>query len=285
MYGKIRLELEKELLGKQLTDAHRHSLYDIDKVENMEKLSVEEWTKCERFIKYQRKTKKLFNKELFNEIKDWLEFSANEDIRTILDFSAKHASNDLKSIYNSYNIKSFSPLKWTKLSEISSNNIPQFIILPDERLLTKELINIAIAISNQYPTIKFTMHCLESVEYKKIAFKKFGMSTVEWLDKNNFLNNKFFLVHANEISDNDIDLIRKNDVKIILCPLMREPLNYNNAKIPLDLDIYFGTDAPLISKNRSLIDGAIYQAIIWIKQGKHFDKVIEVINKALTKNI
>jgi hypothetical protein len=285
MYEKIRLELEERLLGKQLTDAHRHSLYDIGKVKNMENLSVEEWNKYEKFINYQKKTKKLFDKELFNEIKDWLEFSRNENIRTILDFSAKHASNDLKSIYNKYNIKSFSPLKWTKLSEIRNNNIPQFIILPDERLLTKELINIVIAISNQYPTIKFTMHCLESVEHKKIAFKKFGMSTIEWLDKNNFLNNKFFLVHVNEISDNDIDLIRKNNVKIILCPLMREPLNYNNAKIQLDLDIYFGTDAPLISKNRSLIDVAIYQAIIWLKQGEDFDNIIEVINKALTKDI
>ncbi len=285
MYEKIKLASAKKLLGKQLTDAHRHSLYDIDKVEDMDNLSVEEWNKCEKFIQYQRKTKKLFGKELFNEIKSWLEFSANENIRTILDFSAKHACNDLKSMYNKYNIKSFSPLKWTKLSEISSNNIPKFIILPDERLLTKELINIVILISNQYPTIKFTMHCLESIEHKNIAFKKFGMSTVEWLDKNNFLNNKLFLVHMNEILDNDINLIRKNNVKIILCPLMREPLNYNNPKIPLDLDIYFGTDAPLISKNRSLIDGAIYQAIIWIKEGKDFNKVIEVINKALTENI
>lgn len=285
MYQKIRLELEKELSGKYLTDAHRHSLYDIGKVKNMENLSVEEWSNCDNFLKYQKKTKDLYGINLYNEIKKWLEFSKNENIGTILDFSAKHAITDLQNIYNRYNIKSFFVLKWNKIEQINDNNIPQFIILPDERLISQVIMNDIISISKKYSTIKFTMHCLESEERKNTAFKKFGMSTIEWLDKNNFLNDRLFLVHVNEISNNDINLIRKNNVKIILCPLMRKPLNYNNPKIPLDLDIYFGTDAPLISKNRSLIDGAIYQAIIWIKQGEEFDSIIKVINKALTKII
>jgi len=285
MYEKIKYELEKKLADKKLTDAHRHSLYDIDKVENMENLSVEEWSNYDKFLKYQKKTKCLYGNKLFNEIKKWLKFSKDENIGTILDFSAKHAITDLQDIYNRYNIKSFFVLKWNKIEQINDNNIPQFIILPDERLLSDNILNDINLISKKYPTIKFTMHCLESEERQNIVFKKFGMSTIEWLDKNNFLNDRLFLVHINEISDNDVDLIRKNNVKIILCPLMREPLNYKNPKIPLDLDIYFGTDAPLISKNRSLIDGAIYQAIIWIEQDEEFDSIIKVINKALTKTI
>lgn len=285
MYKKISLALEEKLLEKKLTDAHRHSLYDIDKVENIENLSVKEWSRNDDFLIYQKRTKKLYSLELYDEIKKWLKFSENENIETILDFSAKHASDDLKEIYDRHNIKSFSPIKWNNISKIDDNNIPKFVILPDERLLTNKIIDNAISIQNKYPTIKFTMHCLESEERKNIAFEKFKMSTIEWLGKNNFLNDKLFLVHVNEISSNDINLIIKNNVKVVLCPLMREPLQYNNPNIPLDLDLYFGTDAPLISKNRSLIDGAIYQAVIWLKQGKDFSRVIEAISKALTKSI
>ena len=111
------------------------------------------------------------------------------------------------------------------------------------------------------------------------------MSTIELLDKYNFLSSKLFLVHLNEISNIDINLIRLNNVKVVLCPLMRDALGYKNLNVPLDLDIYFGTDAPLISKNRSLIDAAIYQAVLWIQNGKEFNKVIEVIRKGLVNII
>ncbi len=282
---KIKSDLAKKLLGLQLTDAHRHGLYDIDKILNMENLSVDEWNTYDNFLEYQKKTKLLFDEELLYELQEWINFSVNENINTILDFSAKHAYDDLKKIYSAQNIQSFSIIKWTKLSSIQDGNIPDFVILPDERLLTKNIIRNAILISKQYPTIQFTMHCLESKKHKKIAYEKFKMSTIEWLNKNSFLSNKLYLIHLNEISDNDIQLIRANHVKVVLCPLMRKPLNYKNPIIPLDLDIYFGTDAPLISKNRSLIDTAIYQADIWLKTNENYSNVLNCVIKGLTNKI
>jgi len=281
----IKSDLVKELINLQLTDAHRHSLYDIDKIPNMEYLSVDEWSRYNNFLQYQQKTKSLFGKELLNELKEWLDFSVNENISTILDFSAKHASEDLKNIYTKYNIQNFSTIKWTKFSSIHNTNIPDFVILPDERLLTKNIISNAISISKQYPTIQFTMHCLESDKHKKIAFDNFRMSTIEWLSKNNFLSNKLYLVHLNEISAHDIQLIRNNHVKVVLCPLMRKPLNYKNPIIPLDLDIYFGTDAPLISKNRSLIDSALCQADMWLATNKSYADVLNCVIKGLVNKI
>jgi len=285
IYQKIKSTLIEELKDKKLTDAHRHSLYDIDKVANMMGLSVEEWSKYDKFIQYQRKTKKLYGAKLQNEIKDWIKFSKKENISTIIDFSAKHASLDLKNIYKSYNIKNFYMLKWNKIETINQVNIPDFVILPDERLLNKDILNKIKQIGATYPQIKFTMHCLESKERKNIALKKFGISSIEWLNKNNFLTEKLFLVHINEVSLYDIELIRKNNVKVILCPLMRKPLNYNEPNIPLDLDIYFGTDAPLISNNRSLIENAIYQVVLWLDNGNNFEDIIKTTVKALTKNI
>ena len=136
MTKELRKILKKKLIGKTLTDAHRHSLYDMYKIIGMEGLSVENWSSYSKFIAYQKKTKKLYGKELYNEIKEWLEFSKKESIGTILDFSAKHATNDLKNIYYKYNIKSFFVLKWNKTDQINKNNIPDFIILPDERFLS-----------------------------------------------------------------------------------------------------------------------------------------------------
>ena len=285
IYQKIKSTLIEELKDKKLTDAHRHSLYDINQIANINGLSVEEWSKYDKFIQYQQKTKKLYGAKLQDEIKDWIKFSKKENISTIIDFSAKHASLDLKNIYKSYNIKNFYMLKWNKIETINQLNIPDFIILPDERLLNKGIISKLKELEKVYPQIKFTMHCLESKERKNVAFKKFGMSTIEWLNKNNFFDERFFLVHINEVSLDDIKLIKTNNVKIILCPLMRKPLNYNEPNIPLDLDIYFGTDTPLISNDRSLLKNAIHQAILWLDNNNNFEDVIKITVKALTKKI
>jgi hypothetical protein len=228
----IKSKLIILLKDKFLTDAHRHSFYDIGKVKGMENLSVEEWIENSNYLEFDKQTKSLKGELLANYIKDWLEFSYNENIREIVDFSAKHARDDLKSIYDSYHIKSFSPIKWTNISKITENNIPNFIMLPDERDLTKGILENIKMLLERFPTIKLTMHCLESKFRKDLAMKKFGTSTIEFLNKHNILNNKLFLVHINEVTKIDIELIRKNHVKIILCPLIRDVFNYKTPSIP-----------------------------------------------------
>lgn len=282
----IKSKLKVLIKDKYLTDAHRHSFYDINKVLNMENLSVEEWITNPNYIKFDKKTKSLRGNLLADYIKDWLEFSYDENIRTIIDFSAKRAREDLQLIYSSYDIKSFSPLKWTDLSNITKYNIPEFIMLPDERELTDSILVKVKAIIEKFPTIKLTMHCLESKFRKDLAMKKFSMSTIEFLDKYNILNNKLFLVHINEVTKVDIELIRRNHVKIILCPLIRDAFNYKTPSIPhQNLDIYFGTDIPLISKNRSLIDVAVKQIIIWIQNGVKLEDALKSAEKALVNTI
>jgi len=286
MENIIKSKLEILIKDKYITDAHRHSFYDIGKVKGMENLSVEEWIENSNYLEFDKKTKSLRGESLANYIKEWLEFSYDENIRTIIDFSAKHARNDLKSIYDSYNIKSFSPTKWTNISLINENNIPEFIMLPDERDLTSEILKDIKEICKKFPTIKLTMHCLESKFRKDLSMKKFDMSTIEFLDKYNILNNRLFLVHINEVTKIDIELIRKNHVKIILCPLIRDAFNYKTPPIPhQNLDIYFGTDVPLISKNRSLIDVAVKQINIWIKDGVKVDEALESAKKALLNKV
>lgn len=286
MMRKFIYQKIKDKIGDNpLTDAHRHGLYDIGKIKGLKNLSVEEWSQNSEFISYQENTKLLYGEKLRKELKDWIQFSSKENIGTVLDFSAKHASNDLQTIYKTVNIKNFITLKWNKILGITMQTIPDYIILPDERLLSKNIILEAKKISVQYPTIKFTMHCLESEERRKIALGKFGMSTIEWLNHNNFLSDKLLLVHVNELSNNDIQLIIKNRVKIVLCSLMRKPLNYQNPLIPLDLEFYFGTDAPLISGSRSLIDVAVEQALVWIENGVDIEKSISFVSTGLVREL
>lgn len=159
-------------------------------------------------------------------------------------------------------------------------------MLPDERELTNDILKDINFVVEKFPTIKLTMHCLESKFRKDLAIKKFGMSTIEFLNKYNILNSQLFLVHINEVSQKDIELIKKNNVKIILCPLIRDAFNYKTPSIPhQNLDIYFGTDVPLISKNRSLIDVAVKQINIWVKDGVKVEEALESSQKALVNSV
>lgn len=270
----------------QLVDAHRHSLYDIGVIKGLDGIPVDNWTDLSEFIFFQKKSKSLFQNDLLYAIKDWLSFSVEEGVKTILDFSAKHAREDLNLIYSGYGIKSFSPLKWNNIPNIDDLKLkPDYVILPDERGLSIQIIEDMVDFSSKFPNIKFTMHCLESVEKRLLAEKKFGSGTIEWLYNNNFLNEKLLLVHVNEISEKEVELIRDTKARVVLCPLMRKPLKYNSPNIPLDIPIYFGTDAPLISGNRSIYDAAVKQIIDWINHGVEVELAINGAFKALTRNL
>jgi hypothetical protein len=270
--------------NKPLVDAHRHSLYDIGKIKGLKDISVDEWSKSLEFISYQKKTKKLYGHQLFCEIINWLRFSQKEGVRSVLDFSAKHAEKDLKKIYEQCGVRNFSLLKLINFKrENYKNTVPEFIILPDERLMTLDILNQAKEYAKMFPKVRFTMHCLESRERLKIAKHKFSMSTIEWFTKHNFLNKRLLLVHVNEVSTKDINLIRDHEAKIVLCSLMRKPLQYRTPNIPLDIPIYFGTDAPLISKNRSLLDVAVQQVGDWVNTGIDRDCATNIASKALTR--
>ncbi len=54
-YQNIKKILQSQLYGQKLTDAHRHSLYDIGKVKGMDGLPVEYWNKYNKFVEYQKK--------------------------------------------------------------------------------------------------------------------------------------------------------------------------------------------------------------------------------------
>lgn len=278
--------LQKLIKDLPLTDAHRHSLYDIEKISDIEGTPVERWHSSLEFITYQHKTKSLFGANLLSEIKEWLDFSISEGIKTILDYSGKHARRDLENIYSSRGIKSFSPIKWTMLDKQSIGHPkPSVVILPDERLIDDNILEKAKEYRAKNPNIKFTMHCLESQERLLIAHNKFGMSTVEWLRKQSFLDENLLLVHLNEVTISDIEIIRDARVKIVLCPLMRKPLNNKSPHIPIDLPLYFGTDAPLISGSRSLITAAAQQVCDWVAQGINFESALSSALNGLTHKL
>lgn len=284
----IRRELKSKCSSLGLVDAHRHSLYDLGKVDGMNGIPVKSWKKNINFTNYQRFTKTLFDCDLQKELEPWLKLSLTEGISTILDFSAKHAREDLKRIYDEFGIKSFQPIKWTEINDFLIGDlhlIPDFIILPDEKHLTPLILEQIIECKKIKPDIKFTLHCMESKDNKSLAYEKFGSSTVKWLFEHGVLSDDVYLVHVNEISAEDVELIKRTNAKVIICPLMRDQLGYSSPNIPLDLNIYFGTDAPMISGNRSLLDAAIIQINDWIEYGINMSDAVDVAVKCLTKKL
>ncbi len=291
-FAKYRELIIQYTSDKGLVDAHRHSLYDVGSIEGIKGLSVDQWHDAPSFIHFQNKNKNLYGNYLHDKIIDWLRYSINEGVKTILDFSAKHARKDLNAIYSQYGVNSFAPIKWNDhdyLNYLNSSNKcllkPKFVILPDERMVNIDILNHAKELLKVFPGMKFTMHCMESEDRKKLAVAKFGCSTIEWLSFNEFLTDKIYLVHVNECSLNDFKLIREHEANIVICPLMRKPLKYNSPEIPTDLSIYFGTDAPIISNNRSLIDAAIIQVNEWIKFGVDQQEAVMTASKALVNRI
>lgn len=83
---------------------------------------------------------------------------------------------------------------------------------------------------------------------------KFGMTPVEYLDKIKFLDNKTVAVHCVILTDNDIRILSKRDVKIVHCPQSNLKLASGIARIMdmknAGLTIALGTDGP--ASNNSL---------------------------------
>lgn len=60
---------------------------------------VEQWSDDLGFLAYERRTKWLFGDDLRDALRTWIEYSCNEGVGTVLDFSGKHASADVEYIY------------------------------------------------------------------------------------------------------------------------------------------------------------------------------------------
>lgn len=267
-----------------LVDAHRHGLYDLASDWSLAGVPVEQWSNDLRFLAHERHTKGLFGDRLREVLQPWIEYSRDEGVGTVLDFSGKHASADVKYIYSTFGLCSKVAVFWNSWrSDIRP--IPTVMILPDEREIGPEVAEVARAFLKSTPSGLITLHAGESHVRSTIGKSRLGRSIVEWLAMESLLDSRTLMVHTNTLSSNDFGLIEDSGAGVVMCPLTRFALSNPDPIIPQRVRIYFGTDAPLVSGNRSLLSQATAEAARWIATGQTKISAAERAAIALTRQL
>jgi hypothetical protein len=249
-----------------LVDAHRHGLYDLSSNWSLGGVPVEQWSDDPRFLAHERRTKWLFGDELRDALRPWIEYSRDEGVGTVLDFSGKHASADVEYIYGTFGVRSKVTVLWNSWRP-DIRPTPTVMILPDEREIGPEVAEAARAFLKSMPGGLITLHAGESEARAKIGKSRLGRSIVEWLAMESLLDSRTLLVHANTLNSNDFGLIEDSRAGVVLCPFTRYALSNPAPTVTQRVRVFFGTDAPLVSGNRSLIAQAIAEAERWIAYG------------------
>lgn len=249
-----------------LVDAHRHGLYDISPHWSLAGVPVEKWSEDPRFLEHERRTKGLFGDALRAALLPWIDFSLAEGVGTVLDFSGKHARGDVEHVYRTAGVRSHEPVFWSSWNP-NACPAPAVMILPDERELDAEAAAAARSFLAATPGGRITLHAGESDARMQIGKARLGRSIVEWLARESLLNERTVLVHGNALALGDYELVGEACASIVLCPLTRAALHNPAPLVPLKVRVFFGTDAPLVSGSRSLVDQAVAEARRWISLG------------------
>lgn len=229
-------------------------------------MPVEQWSDDPRFLAYERRTKWFFGDDLRNALQPWIEYSCNEGVGTVLDFSGKHASADVEYAYRMFGVRLKVTVLWNSW-RADIQPLPAVMILPDEREIGPEAADAARAFLKSMPGGLITLHAGESEARARIGESRLGRSIVEWLAKESLLDSRALLVHANTLNSNDFGLIEDSGAGVVMCPFTRSALFNPTPTIPQGVRIFFGTDSPLVSGSRSLIAQALAEAKWWITSG------------------
>ncbi len=265
-----------------LVDAHRHGLYDLSPDWSLAGVPVEKWSDDPRFLVHERGTKWLFGDALRAAMLPWVEFSRAEGVGTVLDFSGKHARGDVEHIYHTAGMRSYMPVFWSSWDP-NVRTAPMVMILPDEREIGPDAAAVARSFLRVTPGGRVTLHAGESEARMQIGKSRLGRSIVEWLTRESLLDARTLLVHGNALGPGDYDLVAEAGAGLVLCPLTRAALHNPAPEIPAQVQVFFGTDAPLVSGSRSLVDQAVEEARRWIALGSGGMAAAERAAAALTR--
>ena len=265
-----------------LLDAHRHGLYDMSPDWSLAGVPVEKWSDDPRFVDHERRTKCLFGNALRAALLPWVEFSRAEGVGTVLDFSGKHARGHIEHVYRTAGMHSHVPVFWSFWGPDVSP-APTVLILPDERELGAEAAATARSFLAATPGGLITLHAGESYARMQIGKSRLGRSIVEWLARESLLDARTLLVHGNTLDSGDYGLIGEAGAGVVLCPLTRAALHNPAPMVPTTVRICLGTDAPLVSGSRSLIEQAVAEARRWVALGSDGIASAERAAAALTR--
>lgn len=86
-------------------------------------------------------------------------------------------------------------------------------------------------IIKEYPQIRIMIHVAETESSESEIIKLYGKSSIEVLNSYGLLNERTLLIHCNEVSDEDIKIIKRHKSWIVHCP--STSIWMNNTLLPL----------------------------------------------------
>ena len=240
--------------AKQLVDAHRHGSHNDLRRLDLRGKPVLEWSALESFIKFEDKNSHLTREQIRANIIDWNTRFDCGLISQVIDWGGKCNRLAVAQAYASIGIRSLSTIYWSQ--QALDNDPPTIMrILPDERHINDACANAAKIALNNGEWI--TLHAMQSPDFCHIGKERLGMSIIKWLHKHNLLSSHTLLVHLNFASDDDIDMIKEANCRVVICPCTAISLGNPIPPSLLDLDFNLGTDAVTVTGTGSVIDNAI----------------------------
>lgn len=112
-------------------------------------------------------------------------------------------------------------------------------------------------IVKQYPKIKLIIHIMETKQSENEIIKKYKMTSIEVLQKNNLLNKNTILVHCNWANNEELKIIKKSGASIVHCLSSNlncadKTLNLSEA-LKIGINTTIATDGFATNKNQNLI--------------------------------
>lgn len=162
-----------------------------------------------------------------------------------------------------------------KYHNTNNNKIKVFYSLRSIFCNTPELITRTYKQAIEDDT-KITMHTLEIEDEKLFTIDKYGMSTINYLNSLNVIDERFLAVHSVWLDDNELAIIKNQNASVSHNPAAAMKVSLGFAKIPkmheMGINITIGTDgAP--SNNRMDMWRDMYLASIIFK-GYHLNPEI-----------
>jgi 5-methylthioadenosine/S-adenosylhomocysteine deaminase len=190
----------------------------------------------------QKKIKALIGLEVFGSDPNEAQDIFDERVKTLSEFENKNPNIDL--CLSPHAVYDVSKELWQKCVEWSKTNnkilLSHIAESAQEELFMQDINNI------QLKTAKEFWQSINSLDAKEKNWKKYK-SSVDFLSKNGFLFEKLVLAHGVYCSDEDLNNIQKNSVKLINCPRSNEFLKSSSAKTEewknKAIDFAMGTDS------------------------------------------
>lgn len=130
---------------------------------------------------------------------------------------------------------------------------PRFALSSSAKLMQE-----AKDMMNDFPGSVFHTHSSENTDEIKAVRKKYKMNNIEYFNSLNLLDSHSILAHCIHVDKNEINLLKKKQVRVVHCPSSNLKLGSGFAPIPLYLkkgiSVSLGADGAPCNNNLSIFN-------------------------------